>query len=31
MNPSVSDAQMEDLVSTIAEHGLQIERAWPVA
>jgi L-2,4-diaminobutyrate decarboxylase len=31
MNPSVSDAQMEDLVSTIAEHGLEIERAWPVA
>ncbi len=31
MNPAVSDGQMEDLVSTIAEHGREIERAWPGA
>jgi hypothetical protein len=29
MNPAVSDGQMEDLISTIAEHGRELERAWP--
>lgn len=28
MNPAVSDAQMEALVDTIAEHGRQLEAAW---
>jgi L-2,4-diaminobutyrate decarboxylase len=31
MNPSVSDAQMEALVSMIVEQGREIEQGWPVA
>ncbi len=31
MNPAVSDAQMEALVGTIAEHGRQLETAWAAA
>jgi L-2,4-diaminobutyrate decarboxylase len=30
MNPAVSDAQMEALVCTIAEHGRQLEVGWPL-
>jgi L-2,4-diaminobutyrate decarboxylase len=30
MNPAVSDWQLQDLISTIAEHGRELERAWPV-
>ncbi len=30
MNPAVSDAQMEELVSTIAEQGRELEQAWAV-
>jgi L-2,4-diaminobutyrate decarboxylase len=29
MNPAVSDGQMKNLISTIAEHGREQERAWP--
>jgi glutamate/tyrosine decarboxylase-like PLP-dependent enzyme len=29
MNPSVTDAQMEELVRTIAVHGQQLEESWP--
>ncbi len=31
MNPAVSDAQMEALVSTIAKHGRELEQAWTAA
>jgi L-2,4-diaminobutyrate decarboxylase len=30
MNPSVTDAQMEALVDTIADHGRRMEELWPV-
>jgi L-2,4-diaminobutyrate decarboxylase len=29
MNPAVSDSQIEALVSTIAQHGGELEAAWP--
>lgn len=28
MNPTVSDGQMENLISIVAEHGRELERAW---
>ncbi len=31
MNPAVSEAQMEALVCTIAEHGRQLEAEWPLS
>ena len=31
MNPAVTEAQMEALVCTIAEHGRQLETEWPLS
>jgi len=31
MNPAVTEAQMEALVCTIAEHGRQLEAEWPLS